>query len=140
MEDTMEGLQGEEEEEDAQAEIDKILLEITAGALGAAPDALKDTLPAAAAATVPAAAVEDEEADDDLEEMKSRLEALRSQTQAGLWLYVARNKDAITVYFLDYFHQRRKEFMYAKYKSYVTHILPLRYKNFKLIFIIFSKL
>lgn len=74
----MEGLEGEEEEEDAQAEIDKILLEITAGALGAAPDALKDTLPAAAAATVPAAAVEDEEADDDLEEMKSRLEALRS--------------------------------------------------------------
>jgi len=78
MEDTMEGLEGEEEEEDAQAEIDKILLEITAGALGAAPDALKDTLPAAAAATVPAAAVEDEEPDDDLEEMKSRLEALRS--------------------------------------------------------------
>ena len=39
---------------------------------------LLDTLPAAAAATVPEAAVEDEEADDDLEEMKSRLEALRS--------------------------------------------------------------
>ena len=39
----VEGLEGEEEEEDAQAEIDKILLEITAGALGAAPDALKGT-------------------------------------------------------------------------------------------------
>jgi len=77
LEDTMEVLEGEEEEEDAQAEIDKILLELTAGALGTAPDALKDTLPAAAA-TVPAAEEEEEEADEDLEDMKSRLEALRS--------------------------------------------------------------
>ena len=36
-----------------------------------------DTLPAAAA-TVPAAEEEEEEADEDLEDMKSRLEALRS--------------------------------------------------------------
>merc|ERR1719474_32181 len=49
VEDTMEGLEGDEEEEAAQEEIDKILLELTAGALGAAPDALKDTLPAPAA-------------------------------------------------------------------------------------------
>lgn len=73
IEDTMEGLEGEEEEDAAQEEIDKILLELTAGALGAAPDALKDTLPAARD-EVP---VEEEE-EDDLEEMKSRLEALRS--------------------------------------------------------------
>ena len=41
LEDTMDVLETEEEEEDAQAEIDKILNELTAGALGAAPDALK---------------------------------------------------------------------------------------------------
>ena len=41
VEDTLEGLEGEEEEDAAQEEIDKILLELTAGALGAAPDALK---------------------------------------------------------------------------------------------------
>merc|ERR1719447_698812 len=74
VEDTMEGLEAEEEEEDAQAEIDKILNELTAGALGAAPDAVEDTLPAAVEPQVE----EEEEAEDDLEEMKSRLEALRS--------------------------------------------------------------
>jgi len=76
VEDTMEGLEGDEEEEAAQEEIDKILLELTAGALGAAPDALKDTLPA------PAAKEEtpevESEAEDELEEMKTRLAALRS--------------------------------------------------------------
>ncbi len=43
IEDTMEGLEGEgeEEEEAAQAEIDRIMFELTAGALGSAPDALK---------------------------------------------------------------------------------------------------
>jgi hypothetical protein len=41
IEDTMEGLEGEEEEEAAQAEIDRIMFELTAGALGTAPDALK---------------------------------------------------------------------------------------------------
>ncbi len=43
VEDTMEGLEGdgEEEEEAAQAEIDRIMFELTAGALGTAPDALK---------------------------------------------------------------------------------------------------
>jgi len=75
VEDTMEGLEGEEEEDAAQEEIDKILLELTTGALGAAPDALKDTLPAAATAEPEEA---EDEAEDDLEEMKSRLEALRS--------------------------------------------------------------
>jgi charged multivesicular body protein 3 len=46
IEDTMEGLEGEgeEEEEAAQAEIDRIMFELTAGALGTAPDALKGQL------------------------------------------------------------------------------------------------
>merc|ERR1719244_1270503 len=75
VEDTMEGLEGDEEEEAAQEEIDKILNELTAGALGAAPDAVKDTLPAA---VEPQAEEEEEEAENDIEEMQSRLEALRS--------------------------------------------------------------
>jgi len=75
VEDTMEGLEGEEEvEEAAQEEIDKILLELTAGALGAAPE-VQDTLPAARDQQPQ---VESDEAEDDIEEMKTRLEALRS--------------------------------------------------------------
>lgn len=76
LEDTMEGLgEGEELEEAAQTEVDKVLAELTAGALGAAPDAVTASLPAA-----PAAAREEpeEEEDGELEEMQSRLQALRS--------------------------------------------------------------
>lgn len=73
LEDTMEGLEDTEElEEAAQQEVDKVLWEITAGQLGSAPDAVTDTLPGR----------ETEEAvpdvEDDMEEMKSRLQALRS--------------------------------------------------------------
>jgi len=76
VEDTMEGLEGEEEvEEAAQEEIDKILSELTAGALGAAPEAVQDTLPAE---RDPQPEAESDEAEDDIEEMKTRLEALRS--------------------------------------------------------------
>ena len=77
MEDVMEPLGEEEEmEEAAQAEIDKVILEITTGKLKDAPRALADTLPAAGAET----AEEEEPVEDDgeLEEMQSRLEALRS--------------------------------------------------------------
>ena len=77
MEDVMEPLGEEEEmEEAAQAEIDKVILEITTGKLKDAPRALADTLPAAGAE----AAEEEEAVEDDgeLEEMQSRLEALRS--------------------------------------------------------------
>ena len=77
MEDVMEPLGEEEEmEEAAQAEIDKVILEITTGKLKDAPRALADTLPAAGAE----AAGEEEPVEDDgeLEEMQSRLEALRS--------------------------------------------------------------
>ena len=76
--DTMEGLNdGEEMEEAAQEEIDKIILELTTGKLTEAPNAVKDTLP------VPddVEEVKDEElaeGEEELEDMQSRLEALRS--------------------------------------------------------------
>ena len=75
MDDVMEPLGEEEEmEEAAQEEIDKIILEITTGKLKDAPRALADTLPAAGA-DAEEEVVEDE---GELEEMQSRLEALRS--------------------------------------------------------------
>jgi len=78
LEDTMEGLNGEEDmEEAAQEEVDKIILELTTGKLGEAPAAVKDTLPAPAAAQA-TTAEESEESEGELEEMQSRLEALRS--------------------------------------------------------------
>jgi len=78
LEDTMEGLDGEEEmEEAAQEEIDKIIFELTTGKLGEAPAAVKDTLPAPVASK-PMPAEEAEESEGELEEMQSRLEALRS--------------------------------------------------------------
>merc|ERR1719431_1096647 len=77
LDDAMEGLEDEEEmEEAAQQEIDKVLGELTAGKLGEAPEAVKDTLPAL---PTPAKAEPEEEEDDgELEDMQSRLEALRS--------------------------------------------------------------
>jgi len=73
LEDTMESLEDSEElEEEAQQEVDKVLWEITAGQLGTAPDAVTDTLPG----REPELAAADGE--DDMEEMKSRLQALRS--------------------------------------------------------------
>jgi len=77
LEDTMEPLtESEELEDDAQAEVDKILAELTEGKLVDAPEAVKDTLPA-----MPAAGQDtlvDEASDEDMDEMQSRLEALRS--------------------------------------------------------------
>lgn len=77
LEDTMGSLEDEEEmEEEAQEEVDKVLWELTAGQLGKAPAAVTDTLPAAAASEVVAGpSIEDEE---ELTEMQSRLQALRS--------------------------------------------------------------
>ena len=77
MEDVMEPLGEQDELEDAaQEEVDKILFELTAGKLGDAPEAVKDTLPAL---PTPAKAEPEEEEDDgELEDMQSRLEALRS--------------------------------------------------------------
>ncbi|KAM8940341.1 charged multivesicular body protein 3 [Pelodytes ibericus] len=78
LEDTFEGMEDQDEmEEQAEMEVDKILFEITAGALGKAPskvtDALPEPMPEGAAA-----AMEDEDDEEDLEAMQSRLEALRS--------------------------------------------------------------
>merc|ERR1712130_581770 len=72
MEDAMEPLtDADDMEEEANEEIDKVLYELTAGKLGEAPAAVKDTLPAPAAVAQDAA----EESEDDMEEMQSRLEA-----------------------------------------------------------------
>merc|ERR1719500_1854457 len=80
MEGTMEGLtESEDLEEEVNTEVDKILFELTAGKLGEAPAALKDTLPAPAASVAsPAVREEAESEEEDMEEMQNRLEALRS--------------------------------------------------------------
>lgn len=77
LEDTFESMEdGEEMEEEAEAEVDKILFEITAGALGKAPSKVTDALPVIQPAA--AAAVSEDESEEDMEAMQSRLEALRS--------------------------------------------------------------
>ncbi|XP_073340455.1 charged multivesicular body protein 3 [Pagrus major] len=77
LEDTFESMEdGEEMEEAAEEEVDKILFEITAGALGKAPSKVTDALPEMEPPG--AAAASDEESEEDIEEMQSRLAALRS--------------------------------------------------------------
>ncbi|NXR10424.1 CHMP3 protein, partial [Semnornis frantzii] len=77
LEDTFEGLEDQEEmEEEAEMEIDKILFEITAGALGKAPSKVTDALPEPEPEPEGAAAAVDEE--EDIEAMQSRLATLRS--------------------------------------------------------------
>nr|CAG4642077.1 EOG090X0EF4 [Eurycercus lamellatus] len=74
LEDTLEGMEDTEElEEAAQEEVDKVLWEITAGQLGKAPAAVTDSLPVR---DRPEAAAADDEGD--LEDMQSRLQALKS--------------------------------------------------------------
>jgi len=78
VEETMENVGGEEEdlEEEVAAEVDKVLFELTAGQLGAAPNAVSDSLPSTSTAE---AVVEDDTAEDEeIQEMKKRLEALKS--------------------------------------------------------------
>ena len=78
LEDTMETVtESEEMEEEAQEQIDKILFELTTGKLGAAPSVVKETLPSPASASSEREKEEESE-EDDMEEMKTRLEALRS--------------------------------------------------------------
>ncbi|KAF3701217.1 Charged multivesicular body protein 3 [Channa argus] len=77
LEDTFESMEdGEEMEEAAEEEVDKILFEITAGALGKAPSKVTDALPETEAAGATAAS--EDETEEDLEAMQSRLAALRS--------------------------------------------------------------
>uniref|UniRef100_A0AAY5K973 Charged multivesicular body protein 3 n=1 Tax=Esox lucius TaxID=8010 RepID=A0AAY5K973_ESOLU len=75
-EDTFEGMEDEDMEEAAEAEVDKILFEITAGALGKAPSKVTDALPEMEPPA--AAAASEDESEEDIEEMQSRLAALRS--------------------------------------------------------------
>merc|ERR1719500_2050119 len=75
LEDTMETVTESEEVEEAQEQIDKILFELTTGKLGAAPSVVKETLPSPASAS---REKEEESEEEDMEEMKTRLEALRS--------------------------------------------------------------
>lgn len=76
IEETMESLEDSEEiEEEAQGEVDKVLWELTDGKLGEAP-----AVPSTTPVSEPAASskVQDEDEEEDLEDMKNRLEALRS--------------------------------------------------------------
>jgi len=75
LEDTMEGLDdGEELEDEAQEEVDKILWELTAGKIGEAPDAVTESLPV----REPEGATADVSSEEEVEDMRARLEALRS--------------------------------------------------------------
>ncbi|XP_011674708.1 charged multivesicular body protein 3 [Strongylocentrotus purpuratus] len=77
MEDTFESL--DDVEEDAtQEEIDKILYELTAGALSTAPEVSAELPGPAEGATAGPESEEEEEEGDDLQAMQARLEALRS--------------------------------------------------------------
>ncbi|XP_055504987.1 charged multivesicular body protein 3-like isoform X1 [Leucoraja erinacea] len=80
LEDTFESMEDEDEmEEAAEMEIDKILFEVTAGALGKAPSKVTDALPEPEPELKGATAASDEgEAEEEIEEMQSRLAALRS--------------------------------------------------------------
>ncbi|CAO1430031.1 unnamed protein product [Diamesa serratosioi] len=74
IEETMESIEDSDEiEEEAQKEIDKVLFELTDGALGEAPD-IPLTNPNAKVVTKQS----EEEEEEDMSEMQSRLEALRS--------------------------------------------------------------
>jgi len=84
LDDAMESLDDPDLEEEADEEVDKVLFELTAGALGAAPDAVEDSLPniampaaasKAAHKDAPTAVAAD---DEDMDDMRARLEALRS--------------------------------------------------------------
>uniref|UniRef100_A0A3B4WTY9 Charged multivesicular body protein 3 n=1 Tax=Seriola lalandi dorsalis TaxID=1841481 RepID=A0A3B4WTY9_SERLL len=77
LEDTFESMEdGEEMEEAAEEEVDKILFEITAGALGKAPSKVVDALPEMEPPGATAAS--EDESEEDIEAMQSRLAALRS--------------------------------------------------------------
>ncbi|KAG7238519.1 hypothetical protein INR49_030792 [Caranx melampygus] len=75
LEDTFESMEdGEEMEEAAEAEVDKILFEITAGALGKAPSKVVDALPEMEPAGATAAS--EDESEEDIEAMqRCRLDA-----------------------------------------------------------------
>ncbi|VDN01576.1 unnamed protein product [Thelazia callipaeda] len=74
IEETMEAVEPEELEEEAQEEVDRILYEITAGELGKAPSAVRDTL-----ALEPQGILAGTEGQTvDYDEMRARLESLKN--------------------------------------------------------------
>ena len=84
LEETLEDTLGNEDmEEEANAEVDKVLFEITDGQLGTAPAVVSDSLPSVSLKepskiATPATAVKEGEDDEDISEMRQRLEALRN--------------------------------------------------------------
>ncbi|XP_067657106.1 charged multivesicular body protein 3-like [Haliotis asinina] len=82
MEDTMEMADDEELDDEADEEVDKVLFELTAGVIGKAPAAVNDSLPTGelegATGVTPSASHDDDEDEEEMDEMKARLEALRS--------------------------------------------------------------
>lgn len=81
LEETLEDtLGGEELEEEANEEVDKVLFEITDGQLGTAPSVVSDSLPTISLKEkkTPAAPAKEAEDDEDISEMRQRLEALRN--------------------------------------------------------------
>lgn len=78
LEDTFESMDNQEEmEEEAEMEIDRILFEITEGALGTAPSEVTDALPEAEPSGVMATS-DDEKEEEALEAMQSWLATLHS--------------------------------------------------------------
>ena len=85
MEDTMESLEPEDLEEDIQLEVDKILSELTADKSSKVKPGIKvqdsirlPEVPGASTIRDEEPAEEEEEVEEDLAEMQSRLQALRS--------------------------------------------------------------
>lgn len=82
LEETLEDtLGGEEVEAEANEEVDKVLWEITSGQLGTAPVVVSDKLPSVSLKEnkpTPAAPIKEGEDDEDISEMRQRLEALRN--------------------------------------------------------------
>jgi len=80
IDDTMESMEDEDLEEDVDEAVEKVLFDLTQGALGKAPEVVEDSLPvpAGAAASVSLEDSEEEEGEENMEHMRARLEALRS--------------------------------------------------------------
>ncbi|KAK2575383.1 hypothetical protein KPH14_001048 [Odynerus spinipes] len=78
LDETMDSIEESEDMEDeADEEVDKILWEVTAGQLGTAPAVVTET-PGVVASTSVEEEAEDVDDDKELEEMKNRLQSLRS--------------------------------------------------------------
>lgn len=77
VDDTLSDALGDDDdlEEETQAEVDKVLFELTAGEIGKAPPAHAESLPIPDTPEVP---VSDEEDAEDMSAMRERLQALRS--------------------------------------------------------------